>query len=368
MTDARSAARSSRRRLFLHGAIALGVALAVVGVVGVLLPGVSVRSLVGVEPLTQVCDAGAARLQLPLAGAAGRHWQAAAALPVARDEVRAMTVGDRVYVGSGLVPKRGVLGGLASLDELYAFDPAAGTYTRVPPLPVRLDHPALAARGGSLYVFGGWSDGVPSGRSFRLTPAGRWQELSPLGTPRAAAAAAAVGGKIYVAGGVTVRHDRGTVSGAATLEVYDVARNRWARGADMPTPRHHHAAVAVDGVVTVVGGRDGSSFSLATVEQLDTRTGHWTTARPLPVPVGGVAATAAGGRVVVAGGGDDAGGWVTPASWALAADGSWERLPDLAVARHGHGMAAVGRDVYVFGGSPCAGYGRTATVEHLLLG
>ena len=81
--------------------------------------------------------------------------------------------------------------------------------------------------------------------------------------------------------------------------------------------------------------------------------------------MGAPSAVTVGGRILVGGGGDDAGGWVTPATWKRLADGGWQRLPDLAVARHGHAMAALRGVAYVLGGAPCAGYGRTDSIERL---
>lgn len=355
---------SSRRIWVVRAAIAVAIALAVPVAVGLFVPGVSVRSLVGAQPLPTSCAQRAARIQLPLHGRADAQWRPGPALPKARDEVRAVGVGDRIYVGTGLEPRRGPALGFGSLAEMHVFDPTHGTYARVPSLPLRIDHAALAGTDTGLYVFGGWSDEIPTGRAFELVD-GTWKELRPMPTPRAGAAAVVVGNDVYVIGGSTSPHDSGSLPGSGVVEIFDTRTKTWSEGPELPTPRHHHAAAAVDGVVTVVGGRDGPSFSMAAVEHLDTRTGRWRTGRPLPLASGALTAATSGGRLIVTGGGDDADGWVTPATWELISDGSWTRLPDLAVARHGHGMAALGDTVYVFGGSPCAGYGTTETVEVL---
>ena len=352
------------RRVLVVGLAGLAIICAA-GVVVLKASDIQVRRLLRVEPLPVACYPSPSGIRLPLGGRAGDTWENAPSLPRAQDEVRAVTVARRIIVGSGIVPKHGVLGGLASLDVLYSFDPQTGRYEPLVPLPVRADHPAFAAHGDDLYVLGGWSDGVPNGRAFRLS-GGAWDELPALPTPRAGAAAAVVGDRIYVIGGSGAKHDGGSLTGMRTVEAFDVATGSWLSLPDLPTPRHHHAATAVGPVITVVGGRDGGLFSVAAVEQLDTTTGRWTEVRPLPLAVGAPTAAAVGGRVVVAGGGDDAEGWATPAAWILRRD-RWERLPDLQVGRHGHGMAALDGTVYVFGGSPCAGYGVTDSVERLAL-
>ena len=169
--------------------------------------------------------------------------------------MRAVRVGDHIVVGSGLAPEHGVLGGFGSLDELYEFDPRRGSFVDIDPLPLPLDHVALAAHGNVLYAFGGWSDAVPSRRAFSLRD-GSWSELPPMPTARGGAAAAVVGDRIYVIGGTTGVHRGGPLAGSAAVEVFDITSARWLTAVDMPTPRHHLAAAAVGKVIVVVGGRD----------------------------------------------------------------------------------------------------------------
>ena len=58
-------------------------------------------------------------------------------------------------------------------------------------------------------------------------------------------AVAEVGGKIYLVGGF---------GGERELEVYDPASDRWSRGASIPRPLHHAAAVGLKDKLYVVGG------------------------------------------------------------------------------------------------------------------
>jgi N-acetylneuraminic acid mutarotase len=252
------------------------------------------------------------------------------------------------------------------LDELFRFDPARKAYQSLPDLPERVDHPALVGHRGALYVIGGYTDLEPTAAVWRFDPAaGRWAALEPLQIARSSLAAAVIGNRIYVTGGSEL--DRGASSeGSQTLEIYDVHTGKWARGPDMPTPRHHHGAAALKGELYVVGGRGRDDLSLDAVERFDPARGRWDRLAPLPLGVGGLSVVVAAGMVVAIGGGDDGENWVTPATWALDPDeGRWRRLADLTVARHGHGAAVVGSDVYVFAGAPCPGYGHTTAVESL---
>ena len=309
------------------------------------------------------CQPSLASVRLPdNAASEDGFWQLAESYPKARDEVRAAGVAGRIYVGTGLTLSDG---DFLSLDEIYEFDPRRGTYRTLPSVPARVDHAAFVEHRGSLYVIGGYVDGVPTSSVWKFSPkTGEWDALAPMRIRRGAPAAATIGGKIYVVGGSAQGFAGPRPIG--DLEIYDIRSGTWTRGPSMTTPRHHHAAASANGRLVVVGGRSDDDLSFDGVEQFDPDKGEWSTLAPLPLGVGGLAVAAVGGQIVVAGGGDDEERWVTPATWALDLErNSWRRLADLNVARHGLAAAAVGPTVYIFGGAPCPGYGRTDVVESL---
>src|SRR5438132_21610 len=96
-----------------------------------------------------------------------------------------------------------------------------------------------------VFVFGGYlAGGAATARAFRFdASAGRWDEIAPMPGPRAAAAAVASGGSIFIVGGAD-----GSRLIAPTYE-YDVIARAWRTVAAIPTPRDHLAAVGADGTV-----------------------------------------------------------------------------------------------------------------------
>lgn len=350
--------------------------IAACGITGLVVAGflaarmLDVRELLGLRTsgsataATGCRDAQEVLLPFGVVAPAGR-WRTLPNTPIVQDELRAAAVDDLVYIGSGLEQRRPG-GDLTSTDVFFEFDPGRMTYRRLPPLPRRVDHPALVGAWGNLYLIGGFHDHRPTADAFVFSPrTGGWTELPPLPTPRGAPAAAAIGQKIYVAGGVD-SYRSGEPQPVGTLEIYDIATRRWARAPDMPTPRHHAGAAAVGGALYVVGGRDEDDYSLETAERFDPATNRWRPAPRLPLGAGGLAAVGSRGRVVAIGGSDEEEDWVTPATWAFdPSSNSWERLADLRIARHGHAAAALGDTAYVFGGAPCPGYAATDSAEAL---
>jgi N-acetylneuraminic acid mutarotase len=284
------------------------------------------------------------------------------------EEVRAVAAGGQIYLGSGIQANSDG-SRFASLDPFFRFDPVKGTYSRLSHLPQPLDHAVFASWHGQVYVFGGFSNGKPSAHVWRYSPrTGHWTARAPMRHPRAGFAGAVIGDRLYAAGGLTklVAHPglfRGLFGG---LEIYDFRTNRWRDGPPMPTPRHHVAAAAVGGKLYVAGGRGTEDLSLRAFERFDPASNTWERLPGIPLGTGDPAVVGARGHVIVISGGDDAKNWITPATWSFdPRTSSWRRLSDLIVPRHGFGAAIEHGRIYVFGGAPCAGYGGTRATESL---
>jgi N-acetylneuraminic acid mutarotase len=348
--------------------LAIALALKVFAGIGPELPGPHVRELVGVVDPFAPCTPDPANVRRPSQPVmTSMQWRAGRpAVPaLANEEVKAVAIGDRIYVGTGVRANKGG-SFFRSLKSLYVFDPATGTYRRAPDLPQALDHTALATWNGNLYLFGGFTDSRPTPNAWRYSPRTRhWTKLAPMRVSRGGLAGAVIGDRYYAVGGVLQQTQRNPLI-YGTLEIYDFRTNRWSRGPAMPTPRHHVAAVALGGELYAVGGRGDRDLSLATLERFDPATRRWERLPPLPFGVGDPGAVVARGRLVVLSGGDDAEKWVTPATWSFdPRTARWSRLSDMILARHGFATAVAGGRIYVFGGAPCARYGRTGATESL---
>jgi N-acetylneuraminic acid mutarotase len=304
-------------------------------------------------------------------------WRAAPSLPGERDELRAVALDGDIYIGGGTArlieygrPSRveGVREHVRaqSVDEFLRFDPETGRYERLAPMPERLNHHAMAAWGGKIYVIGGMGDllfGADTRRDvFVYDPeTDRWSELPPMPTARGAAASAVIGDTLYVAGGMA---QGGRLSGA--LEAFDFRTERWRRLADIPTPREHMIGAAVDGVFYVAGGRSLTDDSLSVVERYEPEADRWTRVAPLPQEAGSLEAASIDGYFVVVGGDDDREGWVTGKVQRYDPETDrWAQLPEMRTPRHGMAAAVAGERLWVFAGSPCAQFAASDIVESM---
>ncbi len=173
-----------------------------------------------------------------------------------------------------------------------------------------------------------------------------WQPLPPLaGGPRQEVGVAAVGGIVYVIGGITSR-----AVGVATVEAYDTVRGEWRVVAPLPRPLHHVPATADDEFVYTAGGYAGASFTpVDSVFRYHPRTDAWEPLPALPTAVGAAAAAVRGRRLHVVGGGR---GLVSSSQhFVLDLDSSrWQPLAPLPEAIN-HLAAVVWNDgLYVVGG------------------
>ena len=282
-------------------------------------------------------------------------WLTAAPLPQPRSELGAAVFRGEIVVVGGLTAE-----GVASA-RADAFSPAAGSWRRLPDLPVAVHHALVAADDRRLYVAGGYGGRLGAGDRLRTVFAfdgTRWRALPRMPEPRAAGGAAVLGGRLYVVGGV------GAVRLAQRAFALDLRTNRWSV-APSPTPREHLAVTSAGGRIYAVGGRKaGYDTNVATFESWTPGAKRWRQLPDVPRPRGGTGAAVAAGRLVSVGGEEPAGTIATVYAWDLGR-GGWRRLPDLRTPRHGLGVVAVGARVYAIGGGRTPGLAVSGADEYL---
>jgi hypothetical protein len=270
--------------------------------------------------------------------------------------------------------------------------------TRLPPPRFGLDLAALTHSvevGDLIYLAGGELRDYASNRVFKLElPAppqeekgaeanpvsessssvspSSWEEVAPMPTGRLAAAAAIMGGRLYVAGGM----DDFQVNELTTVEAYDPQTNTWTACASMKYPRQSHQLVALGGYLYAVGGsgprvpprgprgvelEDKSKVSLSTMERYDPQADAWTPVANMAVARREFAAAALDGKLYVTGGmtGTYMHGRYMLQSSCECYDpqtNAWTPVAELPEPRYSHVMANLGNALVLKAGK---GYGNT---------
>jgi serine/threonine-protein kinase PknK len=278
------------------------------------------------------------------------HWRTERPLGEARDELRAVRMGNFAYiVGGAALPARK----LTTVRTFERYDLRTGKRTSLPPLPVPLNHTGVATYRGDVYVVGGAGDDLEraTNRFWRFSMRDqRWSALPPMPTARTALGAAVVGGRLYAIGGKDRRIARNAV------EAYDFRAKRWTKVAPLRTRRDHLNVLAHAGMIYGAGGRNERRGVVRDFDRYDPRADRWTSLPDLPQEKSGSGLLDFGDRLVMPGGENPPRQYMTGSvdSYDLRTR-EWSKLPAMEHPRHGYASVAEGDRLFVFGGSRCAG-------------
>uniref|UniRef100_A0A671WBX9 Kelch-like family member 40b n=1 Tax=Sparus aurata TaxID=8175 RepID=A0A671WBX9_SPAAU len=146
------------------------------------------------------------------------------------------------------------------LDSVLVYDRQSFKWGESDPIPYPVYGHATVSHNDVVYVIGGKGDSKSCLRKMCAYDAKRfeWKELAPMKTARSLCGATVHKGKIYVAAGVT---DTGLTN---TMEVYDIASNKWSDHAEFPQERSSLNLVSLAGLLYAVGG-----FAMMPLEDSD---------------------------------------------------------------------------------------------------
>jgi DNA-binding beta-propeller fold protein YncE len=179
--------------------------------------------------------------------------------------------------------------------------------------------------GATAYIVGGYTTTTPLRSVLAFRPGRAARTVATLPHPLRYAAAAAIGGRLLIAGGTD-----GTRARDEILSV-DPVRGRVRVLGHLPAPLAHAAGAALAGTFYVLGGRgDGALSQRRGIWAIDPATGRVRPAGRLPSAMSDLSAVADADRLLVAGG-RDAHGRVHAELLSLARGGS----PSRATARAG---------------------------------
>lgn len=226
--------------------------------------------------------------------------------------------------------------------EAERLDVASGRWEPVPRMPTPRCAAAAVCLGGRIYVVGGFCGREHLNSMDRFDPRSRrWEHMPEMSERRGYVAAAGDGDSLFTIGGFN-----GTAR-LSSVERFSPAMRCWSRLPPMSMQRQCAAAASLGGLVYVAGGDDGSG-SVSTFEAFDPAAACWRLLPPMRTRRSGAAAAVVRGRIVVVGGSD--GEPLGSAEQFEPGANAWSALPAMRVRRDALGAAAVGDSVYVFGG------------------
>ncbi len=246
----------------------------------------------------------------------------------------------------------GGAGRLAPMSVAERYDPKNGGWRSIPDLPVGLEQFGLAAVGGKIYAAGGYAadgDGMPSAEVWWLDEAtDEWRAAPALPSPRAAFSLVAGQGKLFAIGGAGKNTDQ--------IFVFEPELNAWRVLPGAPTARRGATAVHIGAKLYIVAGGAQSAPS-ARLDIYDIKTNVWSQGPDLPLARSGHAMAVFAGKIHVMGGRSGGRGATLNDHWVYAPNSQkWSRGHDLSIPRTGAGAAAVGASLYLIGGGSGGGF------------
>ena len=303
--------------------------------------------------------------------------------PAARQEHSTVHIGDTIYVIAGVPGNSSNTdpGSPSEVGTVQSYSLSDRTWRTLPPLPLAMTHPNAAAVDGKVYVLGGLSvlDGnnlvwsaVPD--CFVFDPALQmWSALPPM-KPEEARGSAAVGvwgGKVYLAGGMRKLElaPNGLQDSVDIVTVYDAQKGTWGTLPNLPAPRDHSGGVLREGKMYVVGGRDHGQRNVRNTTfmmELEGGKKAWKALATMPTARGGISAGTIGDYIVTFGGEgnpDTPSGVFNETEAYDVTRNQWYKLDPMAVPRHGTIATSIGSRIYIPGGGVLQGAGPVTTFD-----
>lgn len=232
----------------------------------------------------------------------GNIWRAAAPMSVGLEQFGIATDGVKIFVAGGYETTGTDRNDDAETDALWIYDVRSGIWTAGPDMPGWRVGLSLAIVGDKIYALGGRGTSMQRIYVFDIGTQ-KWSvSKSSNPAPRVDSAVVVDDGLIYVIGGKEGN------SASSRVDIFDPIKGTWTRGPSLPEPRESHAAAVFEGKIHVIGGqyiRPPKTFVDHFV--LDLKSKKWSKAAPMPTPRHAAIAAASKDKFIVLGGASGAG-------------------------------------------------------------
>jgi N-acetylneuraminic acid mutarotase len=285
----------------------------------------------------------------------GGKWEKKADIPTPRIEFATAAVGGLIYAFGGWDGK----GALASVE---VYNPATDKWEKRGDMPIPIRWHGSALIDGKVYLFSGRTvvdrRGKKIEKSLKTTyvydpAADAWEEKGEAPVARSRMGTALLGGKVYLAGGIT-----NVGGGGQLLEAYDPATNTWEARAQLIEPRWAPTAAAVNGKLYAIGGFRKEETWHNSIEEYDPAANVWTKKADMPTPRRELSPTSpvVNGKIYVIGGDNNNALSRDVEAYDPATD-TWEQLSKMRTLRQSLCTIAVRGKIYAIGGGNRGGQG-----------
>ena len=285
-------------------------------------------------------------------------WSTKSPAKIGRSEAMVAAVGGKMYLFGGYTD-----GTATASGRVDTYDPATDSWSQVnTTMPLPATHAGCAVIGTDVYLAGGYHGGSGGQQTFASnqvwqysTTTNTWTRMTDLPDSRGGGALVALDGQLHFLGGSDLtRTDRGD-HWVLNLVAAGPGIPQWTALASLPTLRNHLGGVALNGKIYVVGGQqnqDAAETPQAALEVYDPATNKWATLQPLPLGRSHIAAATVvwNGRIVTFGGETQFLESINNVTSYDPATNKWTELTTLPGSRSSGAAAAINGVMYYTGG------------------
>jgi N-acetylneuraminic acid mutarotase len=209
------------------------------------------------------------------------------------------------------------------LSTVLEYDPATDTWAKKADMPTPRYALSTSAVDGKIYAIGGIGGNITNSiNDVKILSAVEeydpatdiWTKKADAPMARVMFSTSVINGKIYAIGGMDSLlslkaledHDLHNVATGtfvkSIVEEYDPKADKWARKADMPTPRFVFSTSALNGKIYAFGGVNEASDFLSTVEKYDPAKDEWAKKGDMPSSRASLSTCAVNENIYVFGG------------------------------------------------------------------
>jgi N-acetylneuraminic acid mutarotase len=282
-------------------------------------------------------------------------WTTQAKAPIGRSEAMVAAVGGKMWLFGGYTD-----GTATATGRVDTYDPATNTWARVnTTMPLPSTHVGCAVVGDDVYLAGGYHGGSGGNQTFASnqvwkydTSTNTWTRLPDLPDARGGGSLVAYGTELHFMGGSDLaRHDQNTHWVLSLKSRHP----RWVSRANLPTVRNHLGGVELDGKIYIVGGQqnqDAAEGPQSTLERYDPATDTWKTLASLPFGRSHIAAATLvwNGKIITFGGETQYLESIDNVSAYNPQTNTWSDLAPLPATRSSGTAAVINGAVYYSGG------------------